>query len=220
TNTYDDYGRLLTRKTPGDSSGTQFNTTQNSYIPTGKTSSELTTSKLPFSTTLPSGKQTTFEYDANWRKTKVIQAPNSPTEIATTQYIYDQGSPRSDGSTNIGLLTSTIDPRFNTTTYTYDRRDRQNSITDALMHTTSFVFDFHGNKTQETHANGELIEFDQYDPMNRLLHKRTHRDATHIDEVSMTYDSAGNLATQRDENNNLYTYTYDKMNRPLTMNYP
>src|SRR5258708_10516449 len=111
TFTYDDYGRVLTATTPPQFPGdTQNHTTTNSYIPTGKTSSEITTSKLPFSTTLPSGKQTTFEYDANWRKIFVHVAPGTA-DAATMQYFYDVGTRPADNTTNIGLLTSMIDPR-------------------------------------------------------------------------------------------------------------
>jgi len=206
TFTYDDYGRVLTTTTPPRFAGdTQNHTTTNSYVPTGKMSSYITTSTLPFSTTLPSGKVTTFEYDANWRKTFVHQAPGT-SDAANTQYIYDQGTRPADGSTNIGLLTSMIDPRNYSTTYTYDIPDRQISITDALSHATSFTLDVHGNKTSETHANGELITYDLYDPMNRLQQKTTHRDATTTDVIHMTYDCAGNLATNIDENGNTYSF--------------
>src|SRR5207245_1611031 len=119
-----------------------------------------------------------------------------------------------------GHLTSTTDPRGNKTTYTYDIRDRQISTTDALNHTNSVVFDAHGNKLSETHANNEVITYDSYDAMNRLLQKSVHRDTTSIDVTHMTYDSAGNLASNKDENGNVYSYTYDAMNRPLTMTYP
>jgi RHS repeat-associated protein len=214
TYTYDNYGRVLTTKDP------LGNVTTNDYHVPGKSgSSYITTSKLPFVTTLPSGKKTNFYYDPNWRKTRVQVAPGTSDE-ADTYFTYDQGTRPADGNTNIGLLTSTTDPRGNVTSYTYDIRDRQISITDALNHTTSFVFDAHGNKISETHASGELITYDQYDPMNRLLQKSVHRDATTVDVTHMTYDSAGNLTTQKDENGNLYSYSYDKMNRPLKMTYP
>ena len=221
--TYDDYGRVLTATTPARFSGdTQNHTTTNNYVPTGKTSSEITTSKLPFSTTLPSGKQTTFEYDANWRKTFVHQAPNTA-DAATTQYVYDTG-----GSPNIGHLMSMIDPRTNTTTYGYDSRDRQIFVTDALSHTNTVHYNLRGQKDYEIKANTpsgmHAIDYDQYDPMNRLLHKKVLRDGSAtpatIDQVSMTYDVAGNLSSNTDENGNIYNYTYDFMNRPTSMVYP
>ena len=208
TDTYDDYGRVLTTTDPLGHS------TSYSYVPTGKTSSEITTSKTPFVTTLPSGKKTNFYYDANWRKTRVQVAPSTSDE-SNSYFNFDEG-----GAPNIGHLTSTTDPRNDKTTYGYDIRDRQISITDPLSHTTSFTFDVCGNKLTETHANGELIEYDQYDPMNRLLHKKVHRDASTVDQSSMTYDSAGNLHTQTDENGHVYSYAYDAMNRPAQMTYP
>jgi RHS repeat-associated protein len=214
--TYDDYGRVLTTTDPLN------NVTINSYLEPGQTSSYVTTSKTPFVTTLPSGKKTNFYYDANWRKSRVQVAPGTSDE-ADTYFYYDQGTRPADGSTNIGLLTSTKDPRGNSTTYAYDIRDRQIQITDALSHTTSFVFDFVGNKTSETHANGELITYDQYDPMNRLLQKTVHRDNNTpptLDVTHNTYDSAGNLDTHTDEDGNVYDYDYDKMNRPTKTTYP
>ncbi|HWY51493.1 MAG TPA: RHS repeat-associated core domain-containing protein [Chthoniobacterales bacterium] len=214
SHTYDDYGRVLTTTTPPRFAGdTQNHTTTNGYIPTNQSSSYITTSKLPFSTTLPSGKVTTLEYDANWRKTFTHQAPSTP-DAATTQSVYDEGGG------NVGHLTSMIDPRGNKTTYAYDVRDRLISTTDPLNHANSVVFDAHGNKMSETHANGELITYDSYDPMNRLLQKSTHRDATTTDVVHMMYDCAGNLQSQIDEDNNTYSYAYDAMNRPLSMIYP
>ena len=144
THTYDDYGRVLTTTDP------LLNVTSNSYVPTGKTSSEITTSKLPFVTTLPSGKKTNFYYDPDWRRTRVQVAPGTNDE-SNSYSNYDEG-----GSPNIDHLTSSVDPRNNRTTYSCDIRDRQISVTDALNHTTSCTFDFHGNKTTETHANGEL----------------------------------------------------------------
>jgi RHS repeat-associated protein len=207
TYTYDEYGRVLTTTDPLN------NATTNSYVPTGLTSSTITTSKLPFSTTLPSGKQTTFEYDPDWRKRFVHVAPNT-SDASTTEYRYDEGSG------NVGHLTTMVDPRGNATTYGYDLRDRQISVTDALNHTTQVVYDTRGVKITETHANGELIEYDGYDAMNRLTHKKVHRNATTIDQVSISYDCAGNMIANIDENGNTYSYQYDSMNRPTVMTYP
>ena len=57
------------------------------------------------------------------------------------------------------------------------------------------------------------FEYDQYDQMNRPLHKKVHADNNTVDQTSMNYDLAGNLHTFTDENNNVYSYTYDAMNR-------
>src|SRR4029077_19564903 len=187
-------------------------TTTNSYVPTGFSSGTITTSKLPFATTLPSGKQTTFEYDANWRKRFVHVAPGTA-DAATTEYRYDEGAG------NIGHLTTMLDPRGNSTTYGYDLRDRQTSVTDALGHTNSMVYDLRGVKISETKANTEQTTYDLYDARNRLLQK-TVKNNTGNEVTQYSYDCAGNLHNQIDENGNPYFYSYDNMNRPTVMTYP
>jgi len=206
SSTYDAYKRVLTTTDP------LGHTTTNNYVPTGKTSSWITTSSLPFYTTLPSTKKTTFYYDANWRKKQVQQAPGTADE-ANTYFTYD----------NVGNQLTTKDPRGNVTTNAYDNRNRLTSTTDALSHATSFTYDAHSNKLTETHANGEVITFDTYDPMNRLTHKTVQRDNNTpptLDVTQMTYDYAGNLHTFTDEDRNVYTYSYDLMNRLTSMIYP
>ena len=112
TNTYDGYGRLLTTADPLN------HTTTNSYIPFGQTNSYVTNSHLPWTTTLPSGKQTKTYYDANWRKTRVQQAPGTGDE-ANSYFTYD----------NVGNLLTSKDPRNNITTNHYDVCDRVDSVT-------------------------------------------------------------------------------------------
>src|SRR5207248_8485146 len=131
-------------------------TITNNYVPTGKTSSWITTSNLPFYTTLPSGKKTTLYYDGNWHKTQVQQAPGTADE-ANTYFTYD----------NVGNLLTTKDPRNNVTTNVYDARNRPTSTTDALNHATSFTYDAHSNRLTTTKANGEVIT-NRYDKLNRV----------------------------------------------------
>jgi RHS repeat-associated protein len=219
SHTYDVYKRVLTTTDP------LGQVTTNSYIPTGKTSSTITTSALPFVTTLPSTKKTNFYYDGNWKKIRVQRAPSTSDE-ANSYFTYDP----------VGSMLTAKDPRNNTASYHYDIRNRQDWITDALgtssgdpNHTTSFTFDFCGNKLTETHpkpdANtaGELITYDQYDAMNRLLQKTVHRDNNTpptLDVTHTTYDLAGNLKTFTDEGGNVYTYGCDLMNRRTSVLYP
>src|SRR5207245_1748652 len=123
---------------------------------TGKSSSWITTSSLPFYTMLPSTKKTNVYYDSNWRKTRVQQAPGTVDE-ANTYFAYD----------NLGNLLTTQDPRNNMTTNIYDARNRLTSMSDALNHATSFTYDAHGNKLTETKANNEVIT-NVYDKLNRV----------------------------------------------------
>jgi RHS repeat-associated protein len=209
TMTYDAYKRVLTTTDP------LGHTVTNNYVPTGQTSSWITTSNLPFYTTLPSTKETTFYYDANWRKTRVQQAPGTADE-ANTYFAYD----------NLGNLLTTQDPRGKVTTNTYDARNRLTSTTDALSHATSFTYDAHSNKLTETKANGEITT-NVYDKPNRVIQIRVTRDANTTDVRNSAYDAASNLmkfqdenATARSDTVNIYTYTYDLRNRVTSVIYP
>jgi len=209
TMTYDAYRRVLTTTDP------LGHIVTNNYVPTGKTSSLITTSSLPFYTTLPSTKKTTFYYDGNWRKTRVQQAPGTADE-ANTYFTYD----------NVGNQRTTQDPRGNVTTNVYDPRNRLTSTTDALSHATSFTYDAHSNKLTDTRANGEVIT-NAYDKLNRVIQIRVTRAANTTDVRNMAYDAAGNQikfqdenATARSDTLNIYTYTYDLRNRITSMVYP
>jgi RHS repeat-associated protein len=216
TFTYDDYGRLLTTTTsPRFSGDTQNHTTTNSYLPDGQTSSYVTTSKLPWLVTLPSGKQVKTVYDANWRKTTVTQAPGTADQ-AISRFGYD----------DVGNLTKATDPKgstlgdaAHTTINTYDIRDRQISSTDALGYANTAHFDLRGNKDWSTRANTQLASY-HYDVMERVDRITTQRNATTSDVREYHYNLAGVLDWQKDENTNLYSYGYDLMNRRTTMIYP
>lgn len=241
TNTYDEYGRVLTTTTAPRFQNDQMNhTTIFSYVPLNCTptctSSRVTTSKLPWLVTLPSGKQTKTIYDANWRKTQVITGFGTGDQ-STTTLIYDSYG----GYTSIGNLVATQDPRNQNyvTRYHYDNRDRQDQVTDALgaslgdpLHTTFFTYDVHGNKSTETHpkpdaaTNPEVITF-IYDNLNRVKTKTTKRTDTITDTVNMAYDPGSNLWKFQDEDavvrgdaTNIYVYTYDGMNRKRRTTYP
>jgi RHS repeat-associated protein len=209
TMVYDDYRRVLTMTDPLN------HTVTNNYVPTGKSSSWITTSNLPFYTMLPSTKKTNFYYDGNWHKTRVQQAPGTADE-ANSYFAYD----------NVGNLLTAQDPRNNVTTNAYDVRDRLTSTTDALSHATSFTYDAHSNKLTTTKANSEVVT-NVYDKLNRVIQVRTTRDASTTDVRNSAYDAAGNLIKFQDENaasrsdtTNIYTYTYDLKNRITSMIYP
>jgi RHS repeat-associated protein len=209
TMTYDAYKRVLTITDPLN------HTVTNNYVPTGQTSSWITTSHSPFYTTLPSTKKTTFYYDGNWRKTRVQQAPGTADE-ANTYFTYD----------NLGNLLTTQDPRGKVATNVYDARNRLTSTTDALSHATSFTYDAHSNKLTETKANGEVTT-NVYDKLNRVIQIRVTRGANTTDIRNMAFDAASNLIKFQDENAtargdtvNVYRYTYDLRNRITSMIYP
>jgi RHS repeat-associated protein len=212
TFTHDQYKRILTTKDALN------HTTTNSYIPTGLTNSDFTTSPLPFSVTLPSTKKTNTYYDDNWRKTRVQQAPGTADE-ANTYFTYD----------NVGNVLTVKAPRNATlvTRHTYDARNRLLTTTDELNYTTTIDYDDsmnHDYSQTETRppvngSDGEVI-ISYFDALNRVWEKTVKRSATTIDTVFMAYDNGSNLETFRDEDSHDYTYLYDASNRRTKMTYP
>jgi RHS repeat-associated protein len=197
--TYDEYKRVLT------TTDALNHTTTNSYALDSAWANPLlhTTTSLKYVNS-PSGKNTVFDYDANFRKIDQVAALGTPDE-AWTLFEYDE----------VGNLIKTTDPRFKQTSFGYDDRDRQVTVTDALNQTTSTMYDLCGNKKKVTHPDAKFVQY-FYDSMDRPIRQIDERNVT----TTMGYDSAGNLAWNRDGNNNLYSYTYDNLNRRTVMTYP
>src|SRR5206468_3641351 len=102
----------------------------------------------------------------NRRKTAVT-AGYGTTDSATTSYGYD----------NVGNVTSSVAPNEQagqqyagkSTVTAYDERNRPSSVRDALLNTTSFQYDTAGHKSRVTRPNSQVITYDSFDAMNRLL---------------------------------------------------
>jgi YD repeat-containing protein len=158
--------------------------------------------------TLPSLKKVKAVYDQNFRKTSITSGYGT-SEAATTNLGYNA----------VGNLTSVQDPLTQTATFGYDARNRRTSAKDPLNHGVDVTYDAASNILTETRANGELITFDSYDEMNRLLQKTVHRNSN-ADVTTMDYDLAGNLTAFTDERANPYIYHYDALNRQIDAVYP
>ena len=202
--TYDEYKRVLTVTNPLNE------TITNSYSPWSGIGSLSHTTASVYWTTTPLGKTTHFDYDQNFRRTVMHQAPGTADD-AWTWSDYDE----------VGNLSWTRDPRNHTTYFAYDNRNRQTTMTDALDIVTTTNYDTAGNKNWVKRATGvggfeSTIQYPEYDQMNRLKHQ--------IDEIGvhsyMGYDHAGNLTDSWDGNGNRYQYGYDFMNRKTSATYP
>lgn len=214
--TYDKYGRVTSVKDPLN------NQRQTSYLKWSQLSSYVTTSSMPFIMTLASGKQTYLYYDDDWRKTQVTQAPGVTGQEATATFTYDDA----------GNLKTETNPRGKTTTHFYDFLNRVIHTDDPMVsaspvphqnangHTVSYTYNSRGNKATDLRANGQLIEYLEYDAMNRLKKIKTWRDATTADIRELTYDLAGNIQTRKDERGKIYTYGYDASGRKTSLEYP
>lgn len=196
---YDEYNRLVSVTDPLNRA------TAYSYgLLGGSGCGSCHTDKNLTRVTLPSGKYTTFTYDAEFRRTGVTTGAGTP-EAATTAYAYD----------SVGNLVTLTDPRGKVTAYAYDARNRRLSVTDPLNHKTAWTYDDAGNRLTEKRADNGVTSF-EYDVMRR----RTRATDPLAQVTQWAYDLAGNLQTLTDARNNAHGFTYDLRNRKTRMTYP
>jgi RHS repeat-associated protein len=204
--TYDEYRRVLTV------TNALNETTTNDYGLDGA-SPLLHTTNNPKRTLSPTGKSVVYEYDANRRKTYQGVALGTPDAAATT-FEYDA----------VGNLTRTTDPRGNAATFGHDNRNRQITATNALNQTTSLQYDGVGNKVREMRPDGAFRtwEYEQVNPMNRLVKSVDWRMSTSEVAITTTYDSdaTGDHRSIVDSKGAVYGFDYDDLGRKIRATYP
>ena len=213
---YDDYKRLSSVTPPLAYAGdTTPRTTAFYYDRDGGTTIDYShTDANAGSIITPGNKYIRTWYDDNNRKRLLILGVWP--QAAATTYTYDA----------VGNLETVTDPAGQTTglftQYFYDARNRLTDANDPIAgnrnnrgYTVSWTYDPAGNKKSELRANDQLITYDTYDPMNRLMHLRVQRDEGVMDETFMWYDFAGNMTMLWDPRGEgcTYFYIYDWMNR-------
>ncbi|MFZ1218807.1 MAG: RHS repeat-associated core domain-containing protein [Chthoniobacterales bacterium] len=209
---YDDYKRVITVTNP------EGETVTTSYDPNhgdGPVDLSLTHTTLSvYQTKSHLGKKSNYEFDSNFRRTKIIQAPGIPVDETITKFIYDAA----------GNLHSTEDARHYITTLGYDDQNRRTFVKiEALNETTWTDYDRAGNKLYEIRPDGTLRSWD-YDSMNRLWHAYEWRPAgtwpTANQTTTYIHDIAGNVQSIKDTKGVVYEYAYDLMNRKISQTYP
>ncbi len=186
------------------------------------------------------GNKTTYTYDASGNIASKTNSLNNTwiyTYVTGTNRIATEANPLGvvvkydyDAAGNLVKLTRDYHGSLeNITTYTYDSKGNQTSITDPLGHITAYEYDANGNLTKiteplgnvtaytydnrgnkltETDANGNTTAY-TYDLLNRLL---SITDALG-NITAYTYDANGNKLTETDANGNTRTFVYDAYNR-------
>lgn len=211
---YDDYMRLITVTTPPPINGT----TRYDYAPVqGNVSlSYIHTTNSAYFITDPDGIVTANTFDENFRK------KSSTIGSAQTTYDYDEN----------GNLTSVKDPRGNapgntgnyTTSTAYDERNRKQSMTDPLNHTTSWTYGDGVNATAIHRPDG-TVENKSYDQMNRVLtdvlpKAGTPSSPSEYVTTTFGYNPSGTLLSVKDGKNQITTFEYDGFDQRTKMIYP
>ena len=172
------------------------------------------------------GHTTNYTYDVQNRLTQVKDPLNY-----ITSYTYDP----------VGNRLTETDANGHTTSYLYDQLNRRKQKTDALGEVTMWNYDMTGLGncpippgpcsgptlgssliTKQTDGNGKVIYY-AYDGLDRLIvedHKQgnTNYEIDPNDAVTIyTYDPNSNRLSWQQPDGNMTNYTYDKVNRQLTM---
>jgi RHS repeat-associated protein len=195
--TYDEYKRVLTVTNP-------LGQTTTNYYGLDWSNPLLHTTANPKYTLSPMNKNVVFGYDENFRKTSQIQAYTTADE-AWTWFQYDA----------VGNLTNTTDPRGNVTTYGYDNRNRQTTVTNALNEVSRVEYDAASNKTKEIRPDNSFQRW-EYDTMNRVSDTYGFaNEHTHYDR-----NTTGTVRSITDAKGAVYTFYYDGLNRKVSEWYP
>lgn len=211
---YDDYRRLKKSTSPGH--GSQLQSFLYYGAAQGVDDYTFTDSDATYS--ISGNELITTVYDENRRRSSVTTGNGSPTPYATTNWNYDPN----------GNVLSVVSPleqsgqQFagKSTSFTYDARNRLMSSVDALNDTTTIKYDAGGRRASVTRPNGQVVTFDSFDAMNRLL-QQTVKQSPNPDSVSNdTYYTSGLLNTFTDPRNSTYSYSYDQIGRKTKMTYP
>ena len=221
--TYDNLGRKLTQ-TQSKVDGSQAITLSYKYDKNGNLRFSTNGNGIVTSYTYDclnrkitetvAGKTTTYAYDAqnnlltttDWRGntyTNVYDALNRVIKKLDPNNIVIETLTYNNDS----LQTSSTDALLHTTSFIYDRDGRLSTTKDPENYTTLKTYDNNGNISSTTDSNSNVTSFD-YDEFNRL---KTVTNA--LNEVtSYTYDGNGNMLTQTDAKGNVTTCEYNSAN--------
>jgi RHS repeat-associated protein len=169
---------------------------------------------------------TTFQYDSLYRVITTT-IPLTGTAVASMTVSFDA----------LGRVEYSIDPLGKRIRTQYDQLDRPitvtvnyvNGVFDAAKPdedlSTVYTYDAAGNRTQMRDPKGIVTKY-EYDLLNRLtavvenyISGGSTNNETNV-RTEYTYDAAGNRKTIKDGRNKTTAFTFDLLNRQLTMTDP
>jgi RHS repeat-associated protein len=149
------------------------------------------------SSTNPHGDVTTTDYDTLGRVTRVTRLPGTADEAITT-YTYDPV-----WTSEVATIT---DPLLHTTTFDYDTHGNRTKVTDALSHQTVYTYNPGGQVTSIRDPLQHTTTFEYTGPD---LTKTTDP----LGRVTLRFfDAAGRLLAQTDPLGQTTRFVYDKVN--------
>ncbi len=154
---------------------------------------------------------TIFTYDGNGNLTELEDPENGASAKQILAYNVD------------GQVNSRTDRNGNQTTFGYDGDGNLETITDALLNVTKFVRDSAGRITDATQGFGtpeaRTTHF-VFDPLNRVTAITRGFGSSDASTTNYAYDNNGNIDTVTSATGQVTTYTYDNLDRVLTVNHP
>jgi len=186
------------------------------------------------------GDLTRLTYDAFGNlstKTVYLDSTNltDPSKQETTQYFYDafgnniktidaQGNTTLSTFDHFGNKLTQVDGNGGVTRNTYDNENRLTSTTDPLGNTTVNFYDAVGNRIAVQDASGHTVTY-IYNSDNLLISTIdpsavASQAVTRTRVTNYAYDVMGNRTSSTDANGNTTTYTYDALNRMVTVTTP
>jgi RHS repeat-associated protein len=218
TSTYDTAGRLKTVTKPGNTP-TTFAVTTYDYDLMNRVKS----------VTDPILRKTSYEYDAEDRLRKSIDASTPP---AVTETVYDTAGrvwQEIDGLNRVrethydalGRVDWVRDPALQSTTMVYDQNSRVKQVTDVRGGVTTSTFTLAGRPKTTTTPSG-VVTTNTYDLAGRLwkVNRPTGDPVTPTADTITGYDRAGRVNLTTSPGGLTSSVTYDLMGRLLTSTDP
>jgi len=158
------------------------------------------------SITDPNGHITSRSYDALGEMTK----RSSGNGLAEEAFSYNPG----------GDIIRYTTPLNGEETFTYTSLGQIKSVTHADGTTASYHYDLDRRLTEETLANGSSWKTNYEDAERRVTRTFCDAKGAVLATESQAYDARGNVVEDKDRNNNIWTMTYDGLNRLKTKQGP
>ncbi|HKI45812.1 MAG TPA: DUF6531 domain-containing protein, partial [Balneolales bacterium] len=118
------------------------------------------------------------------------------------------------GYDEVGNINSVTDARLKTTGYLYNSRNQLKKTTQPGTIETNYDYDSQGNPKSVTDANSQPSQY-EYDDLGRLLSVTSPDSGT----TTYRYDVVNNQLTVKDAKNQVATIHYDALGRITAINY-